>query len=149
MISIVSWHQLFEFKSLIVNRQTENATGHDYTPLKIYIKLKNLRQKESFQWGTMVVFRDGDLLMYTRKAEGFQGYLVAINLGSKNLTGSFFETTGISKNVKVVFHTHKKDNTAFNPSERSYKLDAGHAVVLEFDWNAPFISLIELFFTFI
>ncbi|XP_078311711.1 amino acid transporter heavy chain SLC3A1-like [Crassostrea virginica] len=116
-----------------LNVQTENATGHDYTPLKVYIKLKNLRQKESFQWGTMVVFRDGDLLMYTRKAEGFPGYLVAINLGSKNLTWSFFETTGISKNVKVVFHTHKKDNTAFNPSERSYKLDAGHAVVLEFD----------------
>ena len=133
MISIVSCHQMFEFKCLIVNQQTENATGHDYTPLKVYIKLKKLRHKESFQWGKMEVFRDRDLLMYTRKADGFPGYLVAINFGSDNLTGSFCKSTGISKKVKVVFHTHKKDNTIFNPLEISYKLDAGHAVVLEYD----------------
>ena len=68
-----------KFFPLIFNQQTENAIGEDFTTLKVYKKLQILRQKESFQWGKMTVSRDGDLLMYTRKAEGFPGYLVAIN----------------------------------------------------------------------
>ncbi|XP_061173609.1 amino acid transporter heavy chain SLC3A1-like [Saccostrea echinata] len=116
-----------------VNVETENAIGDDYTTLKVYGRLSKLREKESFQWGLMKVFRDGDLLMFTRKAEGFPGYLVAINLGSKRVTESFHGATGIPKNVKVVFHTHKDDNTAINLSDNSYILEANHAIVLEYE----------------
>ena len=79
------------------------------------------------------MFRDGDLLMYTRKAEGFPGYLVAINLGKKMVTESFYKAMGIPSKVKVVFHSHKPDNARIDLSRNSYKLDPCNAVVLEYE----------------
>ncbi|XP_065944784.1 amino acid transporter heavy chain SLC3A1-like [Magallana gigas] len=117
---------------ITVNVETENAIGDDYTTLKVYKRLQELRCNESFQWGKMSVYRDGDLLMYTRKADGFPGYLVAINLGTSKVTESFHAATGIPKEVKVVFHTHKDDNSAISLSDTSYILDPSHAVVLEY-----------------
>ena len=117
----------------ILNQQTERAIGDKYTTLKVYKNLQELREKESMQWGKMSMFRDGDLLMYTRKAEGFPGYLVAINFGTKRVTESFHGATGIPKEVKVVFHTHKDDSTAISLSDNSYILDPSHAVILEYE----------------
>ncbi|XP_052701362.1 neutral and basic amino acid transport protein rBAT-like [Crassostrea angulata] len=117
---------------ITVNVETEKAIGDEYTTLKVYKRLQELRENESFQWGTMSVYRDGDLLMYTRKADGFPGYLVAINLGTSKVTESFHAATGIPKEVKVVFHTHKDDNSAISLSDTSYILDPSHAVVLEY-----------------
>lgn len=113
--------------------QTESAVGNDFSTLKVYKELAKLREKESFQWGQMNVFRDGNLLMYTRKAEGFPGFLVAINLGKEPVTESFHEATGIPTKVKVIFHTHSEDNTAFDLSVNSYFLPSYHAVVLEYE----------------
>ncbi|XP_052699842.1 neutral and basic amino acid transport protein rBAT-like [Crassostrea angulata] len=117
---------------ITVNVETEKAIGDEYTTLKVYKRLQELRENESFQWGTMSVYRDGDLLIYTRKADGFPGYLVAINLGTSKVTESFHAATGIPKEVKVVFHTHKDDNSAISLSDTSYILDPSHAVVLEY-----------------
>eukprot|EP00105_Crassostrea_gigas_P015776 XP_011432888.1 PREDICTED: neutral and basic amino acid transport protein rBAT [Crassostrea gigas] len=117
---------------ITVNVETEKAIGDEYTTLKVYKRLQELRENESFQWGKMSVYRDGDLLMYTRKADGFPGYLVAINLGTSKVTESFHAATGIPKEVKVVFHTHKDDNSAISLSDTSYILDPSHAVVLEY-----------------
>ncbi|XP_048735129.1 neutral and basic amino acid transport protein rBAT-like [Ostrea edulis] len=116
-----------------VNVETESAVGNDFSTLKVYKELAKLREKESFQWGQMNVFRDGNLLMYTRKAEGFPGFLVAINLGKEPVTESFHEATGIPTKVKVIFHTHSEDNTAFDLSVNSYFLPSYHAVVLEYE----------------
>ncbi|XP_065942733.1 amino acid transporter heavy chain SLC3A1 [Magallana gigas] len=116
---------------ITVNVETENAIGDDYTTLKVYKRLQELRENESFQWGKMSVYRDGDLLMYTRKADGFPGYLVAINLGTSKVTESFHAATGIPKEVKVVFHTHKDDNSAISLSDTSYILDPS----LPLFWN--------------
>mmetsp|Transcript_28313 Transcript_28313/g.45677 ORF Transcript_28313/g.45677 Transcript_28313/m.45677 type:complete len:623 (+) Transcript_28313:87-1955(+) len=118
---------------MTVNVETERAIGDKYTTLKVYKNLQELREKESMQWGKMSMFRDGDLLMYTRKAEGFPGYLVAINFGTKRVTESFHGATGIPKEVKVVFHTHKDDSTAISLSDNSYILDPSHAVILEYE----------------
>ncbi|XP_062617581.1 amino acid transporter heavy chain SLC3A1-like [Saccostrea cucullata] len=115
-----------------VNVESEKAVGDEYTTLKVMGRLSKLRENESFQWGVMNVFRDKDLIMFTRKAEGFPGYLVAMNLGSKRVTESFHGATGIPKEVKVVFHTHKDDNTAINLSDNSYILEANHAIILEY-----------------
>lgn len=115
----------------ILNQQTERAIGDKYTTLKVYKNLQELREKESMQWGKMSMFRDGDLLMYTRKAEGFPGYLVAINFGSIKLTKSFSKATGYSKKIKLIFHSHKNENI-FNINMNDYILDSGHAIVLEF-----------------
>ena len=84
--------------------------------------------------GEMSVNRDGDLLMYTRKAEGFPGYLVAINFGNKRVTESFYKVMGIPSQVKVVFHSHEHhDNTAIDLPRNSYVLDPYQAVVLEYE----------------
>ena len=123
----------YNFISFLWNSQTEKAVGINYTPLKVFKILQKLRAKESFQFGEMRVFRDGDLLMYTRKAKGFPGYLVAINFGNNSVTESFYKSTGISPQVKVVFHSHKQDNAAINLSHNSYILSPNHAVVLEYE----------------
>ena len=135
---ILDWHLQHHYVVctsclFILNQQTERAIGDKYTTLKVYKNLQELREKESMQWGKMSVFRDGDLLMFTRKAEGFPGYLVAINFGTKRVTESFHGATGIPKEVKVVFHTHKDDSTAISLSDNSYILDPSHAVILEYE----------------
>ena len=85
---------------------------------------------EPFQSGVMSVpFRDGDLLVYTREAKGFPGYLVAINFGGtfKSLSNA----PGIPQKGKMVLHTHKEVNTTINVSLDSYELGPHHAVVIE------------------
>lgn len=106
----------------------------NFTTLKVYRRLQELRRRESFQWGEMCVFREGDLLMYTRKAERFPGYLVAVNLRKDRVTiESLLAATGIPKEVKVVFHTHKKiQDTDSRSSENSYLLGPSQGVVLEY-----------------
>lgn len=92
-----------------------------------------MRRRESFQWGEMRVFREGDLLVYTRKAKGFPGYLVAVNLGKDEVTiESLLAATGIPKEVKVVFHTHKKiqDTDISRSMEKS--LEPSQGVILEY-----------------
>lgn len=101
----------------------------------MYRRLQELRRRESFQWGETNVFREGDLLMYTRKAEGFPGYLVAVNLEKDRVTiESLLTATGIPKKVKVVFHTHKKiqDTDISRSTENSYMLGPSQVVVLEY-----------------
>lgn len=117
----------------VLHSQTEKAVANILTPLTVFKRLQKLREKESFRSGEMRVFRDGDLLMYIRKAEGFPGYLVAINFGKKRVTESFYKVTGIPPQVKVVFHSHKPDNTAIDLSRNSYILDPYQAVVLEYE----------------
>eukprot|EP00105_Crassostrea_gigas_P016984 XP_011434583.1 PREDICTED: neutral and basic amino acid transport protein rBAT [Crassostrea gigas] len=115
------------------NVETEKAHQNDYSTLMVYKRLQELRGNESFQWGKMSVNRTGNLLMFTRKADGFPGYLVAINLGTSKVTESFHATTRIPKEVKVVFHTHKDDNIAISLSDTSYILDPSHAVVFKYN----------------
>ena len=84
----------------------------------------------SFRYGVMSVpFRAGDLLVYTREAKGFPGYLVAINFGGTSMPLS--NVPAIHKKAKMVFHTHKEVNTTINVSLDSYKLGPHHAVVFE------------------
>ena len=118
----------------IVILQTANAYMRDYTSLKTLKSLVTLRAKESFQWGELKVYRDDGLLMFTRKAEGFSGFLVVMNLGNTGRTEKFYDTTGVSKNVKMVFHTHKSDNDVeLDLSENSLYLEKNHAVVLQYE----------------
>lgn len=114
-----------------VNVESELSSEDNFTTLKVYRRLQELRRRESFQWGEMRVFREGDLLMYTRKAKGFPGYLVAVNLGKDRVTiESLLAATGIPKRVKVVFHTYDTDISM--SSENSYVLGPSQGVVLEY-----------------
>lgn len=116
-----------------VNVESELSSEDNFTTLKVYRRLQELRRRESFLWGEMRVFRDGDLLMYTRKAEGFPGYLVAVNLGKDEVTiEPLLAATGIQEEVKVVFHTHKKiqDTDISRSMEKS--LGPSQGVILEY-----------------
>lgn len=85
---------------------------------------------EPFRLGVMSVpFRDGDLLVYTREAKGFPGYLVAINFGGTPM--SLSNAPGVPQKAKMVFHTHKEVNTTINVSLDSYELGPHHAVVFD------------------
>lgn len=118
-----------------VNVESELSSEDNFTTLKVYMRLQELRRRESFLWGETNVFREGDLLMYTRKAEGFPGYLVAVNLGKDRVTiESLLAATGIPKEVKIVFLTHKKiqDTDISKSTENSYMLGPSQVVVLEY-----------------
>lgn len=118
-----------------VNVESELSSEDNFTTLKVYRRLQELRRRESFQWGETRVFREGDLLMYTRKAEGFPGYLVAVNLGKDEVTiESLLAATGIPKEVKVVFHTHQtiQDTDISRSMEKSYMLGLSQGVILEY-----------------
>ena len=93
-------------------------------------KLQKLREIEPFRSGVMSVpIRGGDLLVYTREAGGFPGYLVAINFGGTSTLLSY--ATGIPQKGKMIIHTHKEVNTTINVSLNSYELGPHHAVVFE------------------
>ena len=125
---------LYFIYSCILNQQTESAIGDDFTIFKVYKRLQELRESESLQRGKIKVFRDGDLLMYTRKAEGFPGYLVAINFGSRKVTKSLYREMRIHNKVRVVFHSHKHDTNVIGLSKTSYVLGPNHAVIFEYDY---------------
>uniref|UniRef100_K1QQH0 Neutral and basic amino acid transport protein rBAT n=1 Tax=Magallana gigas TaxID=29159 RepID=K1QQH0_MAGGI len=118
-----------------VNVESELSSKDNFTTLKVNRRLQELRRRESFQWGETKVFREGDLVMYTRKAKGFPGYLMAVNLGKDEVTiESLLAATGIPKEVKVVFHTHQtiQDTDISRSMENSYMLGPSQGVILEY-----------------
>ncbi|KAL4238866.1 hypothetical protein ACF0H5_003573 [Mactra antiquata] len=101
-----------------------NAHMVGYTTYKSFKDLAKLRQHESFQFGkTEVKLMNEDILYFTRKAEGFPGFLVAINRGGK--TAGFtdvaekltllYDSTG-AHSVPEVFNT-KEAPIGFNDGE--------------------------------
>ncbi|KAK3092844.1 hypothetical protein FSP39_007825 [Pinctada imbricata] len=115
------------------NVETQNAYLNDYTSLKVVKKLVKLRAKESFQWGDLKMYMEDDLLMFTRKAEGFSGYLVVLNLGNTGKTEKFYDTTGVSKSVKLVFHSMEDSEKEIDLSKNSLYLKPNDAVVLQYE----------------
>ncbi|XP_045167927.2 probable maltase [Mercenaria mercenaria] len=68
-----------------MNNNVEFNRAHlvGYTVLNSFEDLVKLRSKESLQFGKFEMKIFNDILYFTRKAEGFPGYLVAINRGAK------------------------------------------------------------------
>ena len=69
--------------------QTQRAHGSGITNIEIFSNLTLLRQEPSFQWGKLEIALVDDVLFYVRQAEGFPGFLVAINFGPRNSTVDF------------------------------------------------------------
>jgi len=57
----------------------------------VFASVSKLRQEPSFQWGKFHPAKTGNVYFYVRQAEGFDGYLVAMNFGPKPSTVSFDE----------------------------------------------------------
>jgi len=69
--------------------QAQLAHGSGVSAISVFSSIAKLRQEPSFQWGDFHPARSGNVLFYIRQAEGFDGYLVAVNLGPSPSTVSF------------------------------------------------------------
>jgi len=65
------------------------AHGSGVSAISVFAGVSKLHQEPSFQWGKFSHAQSGNVYFYVRQAEGFDGYLVAINLGPKPSTVSF------------------------------------------------------------
>jgi len=67
------------------------AHGSGVNAISVFAGVSKLRQEPSFQWGEFSHAVSGNIYFYVRQAEGFDGYLVAINVGLRPSTVSFKE----------------------------------------------------------
>lgn len=72
-----------------VNVEAQLAHGSGVSAISVFADVSKLRQEPSFQWGKFSHAQSGNIYFFVRQAEGFEGYLVAINLGLKPSTVSF------------------------------------------------------------
>lgn len=78
-----------DFKSR--NVKSEKAVGAGITNLDVYMAVSGIRKNPSFQWGVFKAAVYENVYFYTRKATGFPGYLVALNLGESPTTIDFID----------------------------------------------------------
>lgn len=65
-----------------VNVEAQLAHGAGISPITIFSLVSELRGKEpSFLWGKFYPGVSGSVFFYVRQAEGFDGFLVAVNVG--------------------------------------------------------------------
>lgn len=69
-----------------------------YTMYNSFVDLVKLRAKESFQFGSFAMTNMEDIVYFTRKAEGFPGYIVVVNTGGKS---AHFK--GFAESMTVVY----------------------------------------------
>lgn len=82
--------------------------------IKVFESLVALKREPSFQWGKFIVDVDKSILFYVRQAEGFAGYLVAINFGPQTSTASLKESSvkdSIPDEAEIVASTYNFDGT--------------------------------------
>jgi glycosidase len=130
-----------------VNVEAQLAHGAGIGPISIFSKVAKLRGKEpSFLWGKFYPAVSGNVFYFVRQAEGFSGYLVAVNVGTEPSTVNFaenlHESVYLPNEVKVAVSTGHFDGPgrteAFQEdvvvklSDRVY-LEAGEGVV--FGWK--------------
>lgn len=71
------------------------AHGSGVSVISVFGSVAKLRQEPSFQWGEFHPARSGNVYFYVRQAEGFDGYLVAVNLGPGPSTVNFNADTPV------------------------------------------------------
>lgn len=74
------------------NIEAETAHGSGTSHVKVFQSLAALKQEPSFRWGQFSVAVNKSVVFYVRQAEGFAGYLVAINFGPQASTVNFRES---------------------------------------------------------
>lgn len=108
------------------NIMTQRAHGAGVGNIEVYAEVSNLKSEPSFQWGEFKSMVKESVYYYTRQAEGFGGYLVALNFGSTSGTVDF--TAGdmqVPQQGKIAASTHN-----FEPTARMAEFEVGHDVVL-------------------
>jgi glycosidase len=98
----------------VTNVETQTAHGSGMSHIKVFESLIALKKEPSFQWGKFVVGVEKSILFYIRQAEGFAGYLVAINFGPKAATANFkesFVSEMVPDEAEIVASTYNFDGT--------------------------------------
>ncbi len=89
-----------------------------------------LRQEPSFQWGDLEIGVIDDVLFYIRQAQGFPGFLVAINFGPRNSTINFVGKAPkpdlVPVKATVAATTHNFDNV-----HRAKEFEVGRKIALD------------------
>ena len=114
--------------------QARTAVYSHFNIFKAVKLLIKLREQESNMFGKLYTHVDDGTFWFVRKATGFPGYLVAINLGSTKLTHKFYQGAGgvVSPVGKVIFHSENlslKDE--IDLKTQYIELGPGSAVVIE------------------
>ena len=110
-----------------------------------------LRQEPSFQWGVKAdAVVDENILSYVRQAEGFKGYLVAINFGDNAATVDFHASNqkDIPTDGVVAAHTSNFDSASRADdyaignvaSLTGVYLKPKEGVVFWWEWGAPVVA---------
>lgn len=101
-----------------------------------YKALVKLGTKESIQFGKTkvnVLSNNDDILWMTRKAEGFPGYIIIINLGSSSFASNFKEAE-IPDKVTQVFHSHGSSiEGTMDLSDRAVSIDPNNVHVYKYE----------------
>jgi glycosidase len=129
------------------NVKAQLAHGAGVSNLEVFAQLSTLRQQPSFQWGVMeYAVVDDNVLSYVRQAEGFEGYLVAINYGSTPSTVNFHSASPkfVPPHGDVVAHTANFDmaaraadyNDGVNADLSAVFLKPTEGVVFRWTWGA-------------
>lgn len=118
-----------------VNVASMTAQLSKDTMVSSFKALFELRKKESIQFGKTMVCTSGDLLLISRRAEGFPSFLIIINLSAKTTAHNFQgeECTGGREGAEVVFHSHNPHhNTTPLELSKAISVGAGEVIVLKF-----------------
>ncbi|XP_071160041.1 amino acid transporter heavy chain SLC3A1-like [Mytilus edulis] len=118
------------------NVQHAKAYHSKHSIMNTFKQLVLLASNESIQFGKTVVsvLKDNnDILWMTRKAEGFSGYLVIINLGDSPFASNFKEAK-ISNTLMHVFHSDGDlIEGDMDLSKRAVSIAPKHVHVYKFD----------------
>ena len=92
--------------------------------MRVFVAMNKLRSAESFQFGETMFCSAGSLLIFARRAPGFDSYLVVCNFDAASATHVFLDAPCIGE--------HTTATLAFHSDARytDYEIDLKKAVEL-------------------
>jgi len=93
------------------NIKTQRSHGSGIGKIEVYAEVSNLRSEPSLQWGVFKSNVKDNVYFYTRQAEGFDGYLVALNFGTSASTVDMTQgAMRVPQMGSIVASTHNFDD---------------------------------------
>lgn len=106
----------------------ELAHGSGITSLEVYQEVSVLREEPSFSWGSYKeAVADDEIFSFVRSANGFDGYLVAINFGKYATVADFRDA---HKNIIPEKGTIVANTANFDTPSRARDFKKGQEVPL-------------------
>lgn len=117
------------------NVEAETAHGSGTGHIKVFQSVAALKQEPSVQWGQFSVALNKSVVFFVRQAEGFAGFLVAINFGPHASTVVFRESSLkdlLPEKGEIVATTHNFGETGRHENYREgTTINLGAAIYLK------------------